>query len=144
MARKKIRKNYYLPLRGVLVEVSREVYEAFYELDRRERYLEERDQDKGLLHFSDYDTVNSNFTDYVEDTTVDVEKIVETGMVIRELYAALDGLNSEERGLIEQLFFKEFSMREIARREQVSHVAIQKRRNRVLLKLREILKDIEA
>jgi RNA polymerase sigma factor (sigma-70 family) len=79
----------------------------------------------------------------VEDKTVDVEKIVETGMIIKELYKALDELNVDERDLIEKIFFKEESIREIARDKDVSHVAIQKRRNKILNKLKEILKDLE-
>jgi len=143
MTTKKTRENYYLPLNGKLISVSKEVYEEFYSYNRRERYLEERDRSKGLLYFSDYDTVDNNFIDYMEDKTVDVEKIVETGMIIKELHKALDGLNIDERDLIERIFFKEQSIREIARNEKVSHVVIQKRRNKVLEKLKEILKDLE-
>ena len=139
----KKRKNYYLPLNGKLIPVSKEVYKEFYIYSRRERYLEERDISKGLLRFSDYDSDDSNFIDYVEDKTVDVEKVVETGMIIKELYKALDELNTDERDLIEKIFFKEESIREIARDKDVSHVAIQKRRNKILNKLKEILKDLE-
>lgn len=143
MTNNKIRKNYYLPVNGKLIPVSREVYEEFYIHKRRERYLEERDMSKGLLYFSSYDTEDNNFIDYAEDKAVDVEKIVETGMIIKELYKALGGLNIDERELIEKIFFKEESIREIARNENVSHVAIQKRRNKILIKLKEILKEFE-
>ena len=143
MTIKKIRKNYYLPIDGKLIPVSREVYEEFYVYRRRERYLEERDISKGLLYFSDFDTEDGNFIDNVEDKTVDVDKLVEAGMMIKELYKALDGLNTEERDLLEKIFFKEESIREIARDENISHVAIQKRRNKILNKLKEILKDLE-
>lgn len=143
MATKKIRESYYLPLNGELISVSKEVYEEFYTHSRRERYLEERDIAKGLLYFSDYDTADNNFIDYVKDRTVNVEKIVEIGMVRKELYKALDGLNSEERDLIEQIFFSERSIRKIARDAKISHVTIQKRRNKVLEKLKEVLKYLE-
>lgn len=143
MTNKKMRKNYYLPVNGTLIPVSRNVYEEFYVYRRRERYLEERDISKGLLYFSDYDTQDNNFIDNVEDKTVDVDKLVEAGMMIKELHKALDGLNTEERDLIEKIFFKEQSIREIARNEKISHVAIQKRRNKILRKLKEILKEFE-
>ena len=100
MARKKTREKYILPVNGKLITVSREVYESFYTHERRERYLEERDRDKGLLYFSNYDTKDGNFVDSTEDKKVNVEKVVETGMIIKELYKALEGLNPEERDLI--------------------------------------------
>lgn len=143
MTNKKVRKNYYLPVNGKLIPVSKDIYEEFYVYRRRERYLEERDISKGLLYFSDYDTQDSNFIDNVGDKTVDVDKLVEAGIVIKELYKALDGLNTEERDLIEKIFFQEQSIREIARNEKISHVAIQKRRNKILKKLKEILKEFE-
>ena len=143
MKNKKERENYYLPIDGKLIPVSREVYDNYYTLKRRERYLEESDISKGLLYFSNFDTEDGNFIDNVADKTVNVEKLVETGMMIRELYKALNSLNEDERELIERIFFEEEAIREIARNEKVSHVAIQKRRNRILNKLKEILKELE-
>lgn len=143
MGRKKTRKKYILPVNGKLIPVSREVYESFYTHKRRERYLEERDRDKGLMHFSNYDTEDRNFIDFTEDKNIDVEKVVETGMIIKEMYKALDGLNPEERDLITQIFFEERSIRDIAREKKISHVAIQKRRNKILEKLKDVLKDLE-
>ncbi|HAJ9305163.1 TPA: sigma-70 family RNA polymerase sigma factor [Listeria monocytogenes] len=143
MAHKKTREKYILPVNGKLITVSREVYESFYTHERRERYLEERDRDKGLLYFSNYDTKDGNFVDSTEDKKVNVEKVVETGMIIKELYKALEGLNPEERDLITQIFFEERSIRDIAREKKISHVAIQKRRNKILEKLKYVLKDLE-
>lgn len=143
MTVKKERKNYYLPINGRLVPVSKNVYEEFYIYKRRERYLEERDISNGLLYFSDFDTDDGNFIESVEGKTVDVEKLVETGIMIKELYKALDSLNKDERDLIERIFFKEETIREIARNNDVSHVAVQKRRNKILKKLKEILKYLE-
>ena len=64
-------------------------------------------------------------------------------MIIKELYKALEGLNPEERDLITQIFFEERSIRDIAREKKISHVAIQKRRNKILEKLKDVLKDLE-
>ncbi len=55
-------------------------------------------------------------------------------MIIKELHKALDGLNIDERDLIERIFFKEQSIREIARNEKVSHVVIQKKKKQSIRK----------
>lgn len=47
----KERDNYVIKVDGELVKVSREVYETYHRMERRERYLVERDQDNSLLFF---------------------------------------------------------------------------------------------
>lgn len=50
-------------------------------------------------------------------------------------------LTKEERELIEDIFYREKSMRSIGEKEKVTHQAIGKRRDRILEKLRKILED---
>lgn len=135
------KRKFYLPVEGKLISVTEEVYKGFYKMRRREKYLEERDIAKGLLNFESFDTHNRNFIDYVADETINIEKIVEAGFLIKELHRALNSLTAQEKELIEKIFFQGEMIKDIAREEDVSHVAIQKRRNRILKKLKEILKD---
>lgn len=46
-------KKYYIPVDGKYYETTREIYDVYYQMDRRERYLEERDIKKGVKTFSD-------------------------------------------------------------------------------------------
>ena len=43
------KKNYYIPVEGKLVEVEEPVYTEYYRMSRRERYLEERDKENGVM-----------------------------------------------------------------------------------------------
>lgn len=51
------KENYYIPVDGKLVEVEETVYTAYYKMSRRERYLEERDQENGVMS---YDALDHN------------------------------------------------------------------------------------
>ena len=51
------KKNYYIPVDGKLVEVEETVYTAYYKMSRRERYLEERDKENGVMS---YDALDNN------------------------------------------------------------------------------------
>ena len=62
-------------------------------------------------------------------------------MQIEELHRALNTLTKEERELMEAIFYKEESLRSIGKKEKVSYQAISKRRDKILEKLRKILKD---
>ena len=72
---------------------------------------------------------------------IDLEKFVEVKMQIEELHRALNTLTKEERELMEAIFYKEESLRAISKKEKVSHQAIGQRRDKILEKLKEILKD---
>ena len=41
--------KYYIPVEGELVEVEENVYVIYYRMGRRERYIEERDQENGVV-----------------------------------------------------------------------------------------------
>ena len=59
----------------------------------------------------------------------------------QQLHKALLLLSDDERDLIERLFFQEQTEREIAAVYGLSQNAVNKRRKRVLDKLRELIKD---
>ena len=45
------KENYYIPVEGKLVEVEEPVYTEYYRMSRRERYLEERDKENGVMSY---------------------------------------------------------------------------------------------
>lgn len=60
-----------------------------------------------------------------------------------KIYEALNFLNEEEQKLIDLLFFCSLSEREVAQLNGVSQVAIHKQKQRILKKLRNILRNFE-
>ena len=44
------RKQYFIPIEGKLIEVTREVYITYYQAERRERYLMEKEQKYGVIY----------------------------------------------------------------------------------------------
>ena len=51
------KEKYFIPIEGKLIEVEENVYVAYYKMGRRERYLEERDQENCVLS---YDALDRN------------------------------------------------------------------------------------
>ena len=70
---------------------------------------------------------------------VDIEKIIETKMRIEDLYQALEKLNDEERKAIDSLYFKEMTILDLTKEQQVSSKKIFSFRNKILKKLKEML-----
>ena len=121
-------KEYYLYVKGKAVPVSEEVYKAYWKITEHEKYLQRKDWKHNVILFSALDH-DGHFEDNIIDEKIDLEKIVEVKMQIEELHRALNTLTKEE------------SLRSTGKKEKVSYQTIGKRRDKILEKLREILKD---
>ncbi|HEK9547724.1 TPA: sigma-70 family RNA polymerase sigma factor, partial [Streptococcus equi subsp. equi] len=100
-----------------------------------ETHLKRLDRKHGVFRFGDF---NTSIVD-IADNTVDVEKIIETKMLIEDLYYALDSLNDEERKLIEALYFDDKTLTEVAKQRDTNPMKISRLRNKILEKLRKFL-----
>ena len=134
------KKEYFLYVKGKAVKVNEEIYRAYWRITEHEKYLQRKDWKHNVISFSAIDH-DGHFVDNVIDEKIDLEKIVEVKMQIEELNKALATLTKEERELMEAIFYKEESLRSIGKKEKVSYQTIGKRRDKILEKLREILKD---
>lgn len=133
-------KEYYLYVNGQKVKVSEQIYKVYWREKEHEKYLEQVDKKNHLLFFSDLSTEYS-FEDTIADENYDLEKIVETKMLIDRVREAIDSLNDEEREIIDRLYFNDETLSSIARGKKVSYQAIQWRKNNILKKLRVLLKE---
>ena len=75
---------------------------------KHEKYLEQVDKKNHLFFFSSLDN-DGHFVDNIVDESVDVEKIVETQMMIEAVRNAISRLNAEEKDIIECLYFDDTS-----------------------------------
>ena len=133
-------KEYYLNVNGQKVKVSEQIYKVYWREREHEKYLEQVDRKNHLLFFSSLDH-DGHFIDNIADESVDVEKIVETQMMIEAVRNAISMLNAEERDIVERLYFNDETLSSIARGKKVSYQAIQWRKNSILKKLRVLLEE---
>ena len=134
------KKEYFLYVKGKAVPVSEEVYNAYWKITEHEKYLQRKDWKYSVIPFSSFDH-DGHFIDNIVDESVDVEKIVETQMMIEAVRNAISKLNDEERDIIERLYFNDETLSSIARGKKVSYQAIQWRKNSILKKLRVLLEE---
>lgn len=131
-----------------LVPVTEEIYREYYKMKRRERYLEEEVK-VGRI---DVDMENEKVTfvpnkedslqrlmelgsDFVEEELIE-DVIVDKAMLLI-LQEAMKELDRQEKELINDLYYKEMPVRDAAKKRDISHVAIIKRRDKILDKLRK-------
>lgn len=129
---------------GIDVEVTEEVFLAYSQMDRRERYLleesgagrelslEQMIQDRVQLSYVGAETPPSAEELFLESDEARTWKKRQ-----ERLSAALESLDDVDRKLITALFLDGISAREYARKLGISDMAVRKRRDRILKKLRK-------
>ncbi|SNS87438.1 Sigma-70, region 4 [Anaerovirgula multivorans] len=130
------------------VPVSEEIYKEYYKMKRRERYLEEDikvgsskiDPETGKVTYkpSKEDSIE-RLMDKGHDLAAEelIEDVIVDKAMLLILQEAMKELDRQEKALINDLFYKELTVREVASRENISHVAVMKRRDKILGKLRK-------
>ena len=133
---------------GMDVEVPEDVYLAYAQADRRERYIMEEQSSGKLLSLEQMEE-DALLPDYVGAETA---PSAETEALEREglrnlaeqkqiLLLALLSLKDTDRELINALFFDGASTREYAQRMGVSQRAVIKRRDRILRDLKKFFEN---
>ena len=131
-------KKYFIFVGDEKIEVDKEIYQTYWQFTNRERYLERLDRENKLLFFSDLSR-DYAFEDSLADENYDLEKIVETKMLIDRVREAIASLNEEEREIVERLYYLDESIRIAAKTLHLHTTSLVRKRDRILKKLREML-----
>lgn len=134
----KLRK--FIPLHGMLMEVSPDEYTEFYRDRRRQKYLKEQSVGNGDFSIDMITSTELNGEDVLPDPSEDIAEQVAHKLLLNKLHQVLSQLSQKEQILIHEIFDEELSERELAVRYGISQVAVHKRKIRILEKLRKMMK----
>ena len=129
----------FLPLHGMLMEVTEETYKWYYKDKRRQKYIDERSLLNGDVSYDALDTDETLGAEVFADTKTDVEAAVINKMTVAELRKAFLLLSPDERELITAIYIQNLTEREYAKQKGVYHNAVHKRKLRILEKLKNFL-----
>ena len=135
------RKKYIVRVQGTVVEVTEEVYRAYYSIERQLLTVDEKDARNGKVLYSDLDTDEMLGEDMIPDRdTVGVEDAAIARILHDQLHRALNLLLPTEQKLIYEIYFQGLSERQIAKRSGVHYMTIHNRKVRILKKLGKMLR----
>jgi DNA-directed RNA polymerase specialized sigma subunit len=135
--------EFFIKIGKEQVSVSEEIYKEYYKMKRRERYLEEDikvgriavDSEEETVEYipSKEDSINRlmDLGGDFEDAQM-IEDILCDKATLLILQEAMAELNEKEQELINDLYYKDLTVREVAKEENISHVAVVKRHKKVL------------
>ncbi len=129
----------FIPLHGMLMEVTPEQYAEFYRAQNRQRYLDRRSAQNGDISADMLTTDEFNGTDILIDTAESVDDQVIHEIMSDKLTECLSLLSEDEQELIYDLFYSGLTERDAAKKYAVSQVAIHKRKQRILQKLKKMI-----
>ncbi len=131
----------FIPIQGCLLEVAREQYTDFYRDKERWRYLQKLDTKNSPLSLDGFMDDEGNALDFIADESADVEKAVIHAVMLDRLKTALPLLSDSEQALIQAIFFDGLTEREVGFRLGMTQSVINKRKAKILAKLRKIIEN---
>ncbi len=129
----------FLPLHGMLMEVSEEEYVQFYRQKNRQKYLQRTSAANQEISVDMLTTEDMNGEDILTDPLVDIQEQVESDIMADKLHRCLSLLEQDEQTLIEALYFQGFSEHEWSRKTGIPQKTINDRKRRILGKLKKLL-----
>lgn len=136
--------KYTLLVNKKRISVTEEVYRAYYQLKERENYLDKLSQ-KYNMSFDECEEKGIQ-VDYlltseqsIEDKLIEAEDKLIKAEMLAKLMEAMEKLSGQELSMINELFFKGKSERQLARQLGVYQYAVHKRKVRILEKLKKLL-----
>ena len=131
------KEKYMIKVEGKLIEVTPDVYYAYFRMERQERWQEEKQQGHAVMSYDALDDGETVGVEVVPDlTTPSMEEAVMTREIHEKLHRALDALPKAERELIQAIYFDGFTEKEYAVSSGLSQQGVSYRLRKILSKLR--------
>ena len=138
------KKKFYIRVENQVEQVTEEVYREYFKMDRRERYLEERDLVHGRFLYSQLDNVYEGVLgeEMIADSLAeDLCDVVVSKIMFEKLKECLSLLSDEDLNLMIQLFYEEKSQRQLSVESGIPVMTISDRKNRVLKKIKKSMEN---
>ena len=137
------KEKYMIKIEGNLIEVSPDVYYAYFRMERQERGQEEKKQRNAVVSYDALDTEETTGVDVMPDLIAPCpEQQIITGEIYDVLHRAVDALPRAERELIKAIFFDGLTEQQYALTSGTSQQGVSYRLRKILSKLKMFLNII--
>ncbi len=129
-------KKYYIRLKSERIEVTKEVYEAYYSMQRKAAYQTERDYRHDLLYYDAWDSERTNGAEYIPDVNFDTENEALKRLDREDFWKYIDRIDNKYH--ICRLIAMGKTEQEISEIIGISQQAVSKAKRRLFAKLKKI------
>lgn len=131
-------KKYIIIVDGRQIEVSYEIYQAYYGMERHTRTLDEKHQRHGLVRYSNLDTAELSGEAMIPDRgAVSTEDAAIARILCEKLHRCLKLLPESDQKLLNAIYFDGMSERESSSLSGIPQRTINDRRRRAIRRLKK-------
>lgn len=135
-------KKYYLYANKQCVEVTKEVYIAYYQSIEQEKYQEKKIKKYKVMSYNALDTDEQTGEETLADPNAQtIEEEIICTQTIEKLRKSLDLLTKDEMELIQGLFYSGVSLRGLSEESNIPLNTLKYRKDKILRKLKKLLED---
>lgn len=135
-------KKYYLYANKQRVEVTKEVYIAYYQSIEQEKYQEKKIKKYKVMSYNALDTDEQTGEETLADPNAQtIEEEIICTQTIEKLRKSLDLLTKDEMELIQGLFYSGVSLRGLSEESNIPLNTLKYRKDKILRKLKKFLED---
>jgi len=132
--------NYYIKVKDTKVPVTEEIYKAYCQGTRKERYFRESDYHNKTFFYDALDTEELSGSDMFCDPEAEsVEETAERHWLLERLRESMKELSESEREMLCRIYVYGDSLRALARTKKIPVTTLQARHQKLLKKLRKNL-----
>lgn len=134
------KEKYMIKIQGRLIEVSEDVYYAYFRMERQERWQEEKKQVHEVVSYDALDNGETIGAEAIPDlTSPSMEELAIAKELNNRLHHAVEALPKAERELIQAIYFEGQTEEDYGKRTGMSQTGISYRRRKILSKLKLFL-----
>jgi len=134
------KEKYIIKIQGDLIEVSEDVYYAYFRMERQERWQEEKKQEHDVVSYDALDNEETVGAEAIPDMAApSMEELAISNELNERLHYAVAALPKAERDLIRAIYFEGQTEEDFGKRIGMSQTGISYRRRKILSKLKLFL-----
>lgn len=134
------KEKYLIKIQGRLIEVSEDVYYAYFRMERQERWQEEKKQEHEVMSYDALDNGETNGEEAIQDmATPSMDELTIAKELNERLHHAVAALPKAERDLIQAVYFEGQTEEDYGKMTGMSQTGISYRRRKILSKLKLFL-----
>lgn len=136
--------KYYIALHGEVHEVSREVYQAYYQGKRKEKYIYERDRahENHILDISGMEELEVESDCCLASAQPSIDDLLLARELHNHLHQCLQMLPEADRALIQAIYFSGETESSYAEALGLTHSTINRRHKKILAKLKRFMNSL--
>lgn len=134
------KEKYMIKIQGNLIEVTEDVYYAYFRMERQERWQEEKKQGHEVVSYDALDNGETVGVEAIQDMeSPSMEDLAIANELKDRLHHVVAALPKTERELIQAIYFEGVSANDYANQVGLTHRGVNKQRKRILSKLKMLL-----